>query len=64
MARHNCNECKWCYSFFDSNRNVIDICVFTQSENYLQEVDMGTEDWNCELDDFGEQIWQRDHEEG
>lgn len=64
MARHNCNECKWCYSLFDSNHNVVDICVFTQSENYLQEVDMGTEDWNCELDDFCEQIWRRDHEEG
>ena len=63
MAKHNCSDCKWCQSLFDSRYCVIDICVFVQSENYLQEVDVCSEDENCYLDDFAENIWQRDHRE-
>jgi hypothetical protein len=62
MAKHSCYECKWCSSLFDSNHSVIDICVFAQSENYLQEVLLGTED--CELDGYAEELWQRDHDVG
>lgn len=63
MAKHNCADCKWTHSFFDSRHSVIDICVFIHSENYLQEVDLCSEDENCCLDDFAENIWQRDHME-
>ena len=59
MAKHDCCDCKWCTSLYDSNHSVIDICVFTQSTNYLQEVGLCSED--CELDDFAEEIWKKDH---
>lgn len=48
------------HTFIDSSDRTIAICAFDQSENYLQEVGYCTED--CELDDFGEDLWQSKHE--
>lgn len=42
-------------------RRTIELCVFDQSDNYLQEVGLCTED--CELDDYAEELWQEQHEE-
>lgn len=62
MAKHSCYECKWCHSLLDNGNRLIYICVFDQSENYLQEVGLCVED--CELDDFGEELWQCENEGG
>lgn len=59
MAKHNCCECHWCMSIIDSSNRLIEICVFDQSDNYLQEVGLCCED--CELDEFAEEIWEREH---
>ena len=61
MAKHSCYECKWCHFLLDSGNRGVEICVFTQSENYLQEVLLGADD--CELDGFAEEMWQKDHRE-
>lgn len=58
---HSCCECKWCYSLEDSGGRTIELCVFDQSDNYLQEVGLCTED--CELDDYAEDLWQSQHED-
>lgn len=60
--KHSCCECKWCHGLEDSGGRWIELCVFDQSDNYLQEVGLCSED--CELDDFAEELWQRQHEEG
>ena len=57
MATHRCCECKWMHTFFDSGDRVISICVFDQSENYLQEIGYCGED--CELDGYAEELWQK-----
>lgn len=59
MAMHSCCDCKWCHGFQDSGSRWIEICVFDMSTNYLQEVGLCTED--CELDDFAEELWQREN---
>lgn len=56
MARHNCCDCKWMHSFEDSCGRLLAICVFDQSDSYLQEVGFCTED--CELDEFAEELWR------
>ena len=56
MAKHNCWECKWCHCLLDSGNRNVEICVFDQSENYLQEVLLGSED--CELEGYAEELWQ------
>ena len=56
MKKHKCAECKFMHTFLDSSQRVIAICVFDQSDSYLQEVGYCTED--CELDDYAEEIWQ------
>ena len=61
MKKHKCAECKFMHTFLDSSHRVIAICVFEQSDSYLQEVGYCTED--CELDDFSEEIWQEENEE-
>lgn len=61
MKKHKCADCKFMHTFFDSSQRQIAICVFDQSDNYLQEVGYCTED--CELDDFSEEIWQEENEE-
>ena len=50
MARHECAICRWLRSFEDNSNRTIYICEFDQSDNYLQEVGLCTED--CELDDL------------
>ena len=60
--KHNCSECPFMHSFQDNSHRVIDICVFDQSENYLQEVGYCTED--CELEGFAEEMWQMQVERG
>lgn len=61
MAKHSCSECNWMHTFMDSSQRYIAICIFDQSDSYLQEVGFCTED--CELDDFGEELWQKEHGE-
>ena len=61
MKKHKCAECKFMHTFLDSSHRVIAICVFDQSDSYLQEVGYCTED--CELDDFAEEEWQEANEE-
>ena len=41
MSKHSCFECKWCHYLLDSSNRNVEICVFDQSENYLQEVLLG-----------------------
>lgn len=60
--KHNCAECPFMHSFQDNSHRVIDICVFDQSENYLQETGYCTED--CELDGYAEELWQMQVERG
>lgn len=55
MAKHDCASCRWLHSFQDNSNRAIYICVFDQSNNYLQEVGLCMED--CELDGFGEYIY-------
>lgn len=62
MAKHKCNKCVWLHSFTDNNDRDIAICVFDQSENYLQEVGFDNED--CELDGLAEDWWQEDNKNG
>lgn len=59
MATHKCCDCKWMHTFSDSSDRRIAICVFDQSENYLQEVGCCTED--CELDDYAEELWRAEN---
>lgn len=60
MAKHSCYECNWCHYLLDrANRNV-HICVFDQSENYLQEILLGADD--CELEGYAEELWQQENE--
>lgn len=59
MANHKCAECKFMYLFYDSSGRDIRICIFDQSLSYLEEIGYLEED--CELDDFGEMLWQRHH---
>jgi hypothetical protein len=47
--------------FFDSSYREIGICIFDQSDSYLQEVGYCVED--CELEDFAEELWQAKHKE-
>lgn len=54
MAKHSCYECKWCHYLLDSSNRNIEICVFDQSENYLQEVLLESDD--CELDGYAEEL--------
>lgn len=61
MATHKCAECKFMHGLIDSSDRTIYLCVFDQSMSYLQEVGYCTED--CELDNFGENLWQSKHEE-
>lgn len=61
MAKHRCCDCNWMYTFWDSSNRDISICIFDQSDVYLQEVGYCTED--CELDDFAEELWEREHNE-
>lgn len=61
MKKHKCADCKFMHTFLDSSRRAIAICVFDQCENYLEEVGYCTED--CELDDFAEEIWQKENKE-
>lgn len=58
--KHSCCECKWCHGVEDSSNRWIEICLFDQSDNYLQEVGLCAED--CELEDFAEELWQRQNE--
>ena len=60
--KHSCLECPFMHSFQDNSHRVIDICVFDQSENYLQEVGYWTVD--CELEGFAEELWQMQVERG
>lgn len=60
--KHCCAECRFCHTLVDSSERVIEICVFDQSDNYLQEVGLCTED--CELNEYAEEIWQEKHEMG
>lgn len=60
MAKHRCCECKWFYTLEDSSNRFIHLCIFDQSENYLQEVGYCTED--CELDDYAEEIWRKEND--
>lgn len=62
MKKHKCADCKFMHTFLDSSQREIAICVFDQSDNYLQEVDYCDED--CELDKFSEEMWQEGQEEG
>ena len=59
MVKHRCCDCKWMRTFTDNSGRTISICVFDQSENYLQEVGYCTED--CELDGFAEELWRADN---
>ena len=59
MAKHECCDCKWMHTFTDNSGRSISICIFDQSENYLQEVGYCTED--CELDEFAEELWGDDN---
>lgn len=56
MSLHKCCECKWMHELLDSSDRPILLCVFDQSENYLQEVGHCCED--CELDGYAEELWQ------
>lgn len=56
MATHSCCDCKWLHCLHDSSGRSIYICVFDQSESYLQEVGLCSED--CELDGFAEELWE------
>ena len=62
MAKHSCCKCKWCHFLLDSSNRNVEICVFDQSDNYLQEVLLGSDD--CDLDDYAEEIWQKENGEG
>ena len=62
MAKHSCYECKWCHYLLDSSSRNIEICVFDQSENYLQEVLLDSDD--CELEGYAEELWQSGNVEG
>ena len=55
MAKHDCASCRLLRSFQENGDRTIHVCVFDQSENYLQEVLLCSED--CELDDFAEYIY-------
>ena len=55
MKNHKCADCKFMHTFLDSSHREIAICVFDQSDSYLQEVGYCAED--CELDDYAEEIW-------
>lgn len=55
MATHKCVDCKWLYTLTDSSSRTIHLCIYDQSENYLQEVGYCTQD--CELDGFAEEFW-------
>lgn len=59
--KRSCCDCKWCYTLIDSGNRAVELCIFDQSDNYLQEVGLCSED--CELDDFAEELWQSQHEE-
>ena len=59
MSKHSCFECKWCHYLLDSSNRNVEICVFDQSENYLQEVLLGSDD--CELDGYAEELWQEEN---
>ena len=59
MAVHSCSSCKWMHTFLDSGEREISICVFDQSENYLQEVGYCAD---CELDGFAEDLWRNENE--
>ena len=48
------------YTLIDSSNRPIELCVFDQSENYLQEVGYCTED--CELDGFAEELWKEEND--
>ena len=61
MKKHKCVNCKFMHTFFDSSQREIAICVFDQSDCYLQEIGYCNED--CELDDFAEELWQEEHKE-
>lgn len=60
MATHKCVNCKWFYALEDSSNRLIYLCIFDQSESYLQEVGYCTED--CELDDYAEEIWREEND--
>lgn len=47
------------HTFLDSGEREISICVFDQSENYLQEVGYCAD---CELDGFAEDLWRNENE--
>lgn len=59
--RHCCADCNFMHVFFDSSYREIGICIFDQSDSYLQEVGYCVED--CELEDFAEELWQAKHKE-
>lgn len=56
MTRHECYDCKWLHTIIDSSNRPIQLCVFDQSEKYLQEVGDCTE--GCELDGLAEALWK------
>ena len=62
MAKHSCYECRWCHYLLDSSNRNVEICVFDQSDNYLQEVLLGSDD--CELEGYAEELWKAENEEG
>lgn len=59
MATHRCIDCCFMHSFWDSSDREISICIFDQSNCYLEEVGYCTDD--CELDGFAEELWQIKH---
>lgn len=58
---HSCASCLFCESLVDSSGRSVYLCVFDQSDCYLQEVGFWSDD--CELDDFAEDLWQEKHNE-
>ena len=56
MANHKCSECIWMHTLTDSSNRHISICLFDQSEYYLQEIGYCTED--CELEGYAEELWE------
>lgn len=56
---HSCAECHWCRCIEDSAGDTIELCVYRQSDSYLQEVGLCAED--CELEGFAEELWCEEH---
>ena len=58
--KHSCCSCRFLTSIIDNSKRTVFFCAFDQSNYYLQEVGLCTDD--CELDDIAEDLWQSENE--